>query len=245
MVGLSWNPIQVSRVRFGFMRNAFPALFRVVGIAMFCLVSAMAIALTPVHLKCEYQTKPLGVDTIRPRLAWWFDSSRRGEIQTAYQVVVASSAAKLKAGKYDLWNSKKIQSGQSTQVEYEGKELKSNIECLWKVRVWDRDGKVSGVNPLRGRLGFLNRKIGGQSGLRRPTNYRSPSRPPSLATTRWSRRFRTRRSGSRSTLGHPSKSVKSCFIRQILPGSTLQRALAFRFVSKSKFRMILPLSSRS
>ena len=126
------------------MRNAFPALFRVVGIAMFCLVSAMAIALTPVHLKCEYQTKPLGVDTIRPRLAWWFDSSRRGEIQTAYQVVVASSAAKLKAGKYDLWNSKKIQSGQSTQVEYEGKELKSNIECLWKVRVWDRDGKVSG-----------------------------------------------------------------------------------------------------
>ena len=125
------------------MRNALPAFFRLFGTLFVLCVTAMSLALTPINLKCEYQNRPLGVDTLHPRLAWWFESSRRAEVQTAYQVVVASSNAKLSAGKFDLWDSGRVVSDQSVHVEYAGKALKSNIQCFWKVRVWDRAGKAS------------------------------------------------------------------------------------------------------
>ena len=125
------------------MRNALPAFFRLFGTLFVLCVTAMSFALAPINLKCEYQNKPLGVDTLHPRLAWWFESTRRAEIQTAYQIQVASSKSELEAGKADLWDSGRAVSDQSVHVEYAGKPLNSNIQCFWKVRVWDRDGKAS------------------------------------------------------------------------------------------------------
>src|ERR1017187_5425294 len=43
-------------------------------------------------LKCEYRVNPLGLDTPQPRLSWLLESPRRGEKQTAYQVLAASTA---------------------------------------------------------------------------------------------------------------------------------------------------------
>lgn len=116
----------------------------------------MSSALTPVNLKCEYQSNPLGVDSIRPRLAWWFESSRMNEIQTGYQILVATSKSNLTPKKADLWNSGRVASDQSVHVEYGGTALKSNIECFWQVRVWDRDGKASAWSrPARWTTGLF------------------------------------------------------------------------------------------
>ena len=60
----------------------------------------------------------------------------RGQKQSAYQVLVASSEALLKQDKGDLWDSKKVASDQSIQVEYAGKALEARTYCHWKVRVW-------------------------------------------------------------------------------------------------------------
>lgn len=99
--------------------------------------------LIPNKLLCEYQANPQGIESLRPRLSWWLESERRGEKQTAYQVVVASSQENLEAGQFDLWDSGRIASDQSVHVEYSGKPLASRIQCHWRVRVWDSGGHVS------------------------------------------------------------------------------------------------------
>jgi len=47
-------------------------------------------------LRCEYAKDPLGVEARQPRLSWILTSDQRGQKQTAYQVLVASSASLLK-----------------------------------------------------------------------------------------------------------------------------------------------------
>ena len=49
----------------------------------------------------------LGLDAPRPRLSWLLESSERGQRQTAYQVLAATSPARLSEGKTDLWDSGK------------------------------------------------------------------------------------------------------------------------------------------
>ncbi len=109
--------------------------------------SDTAPGLVPVRLRCEYLTDPLGIDVARPRLSWALQAVRpvdRGQKQTAYQVLVASCEARLAHDQGDLWDSGKVVSDAAIQVEYAGKPLSSRMRCSWKVRVWDRDGRVSG-----------------------------------------------------------------------------------------------------
>jgi alpha-L-rhamnosidase len=97
-------------------------------------------------LRCEYAVDPLGIDVPRPRLSWILKAQKpnaRGLRQTAYQILVATNQANLRAGKADLWDSGKVESDRSIQVEYSGKELASRTRCWWKVRVWDQAGQVS------------------------------------------------------------------------------------------------------
>jgi len=94
-------------------------------------------------LCCENLENPLGIDAAQPRLSWILYSTERGQRQTAYQVLVASSGKNLKADNGDLWDSGKISSDQSIQLDYAGKPLTSQLDCFWKVRVWYKDGNVS------------------------------------------------------------------------------------------------------
>ncbi|HRZ99228.1 MAG TPA: alpha-L-rhamnosidase N-terminal domain-containing protein, partial [Candidatus Paceibacterota bacterium] len=94
-------------------------------------------------LKCEYRINPLGIDAPQPRLSWVLESDRPGEVQTAYQIMVASSAAKLARNRADLWDSGKVASSESIHVTYEGRPLRSGQRAFWKVRVWDRADKGS------------------------------------------------------------------------------------------------------
>ena len=99
--------------------------------------------LTVKELRCEYRTNPQGIDIVKPRLSWITESARRGRMQSAYRVLVAGSEDNLKQNKADLWDSGKVRSNASNQVAYEGKPLKSRMQCCWKVRVWDKEGKGS------------------------------------------------------------------------------------------------------
>src|ERR1043166_7270020 len=82
-----------------------------------CCVAATAAARTSItDLRCEYRQNPLGIDALKPRLSWVINSSERGQLQTAYQVLAASSAEKLMRGKGDLWDTGRVSSDQSIQV---------------------------------------------------------------------------------------------------------------------------------
>ncbi|HQH74543.1 MAG TPA: alfa-L-rhamnosidase, partial [bacterium] len=94
-------------------------------------------------LRCEYQSHPLAVDAARPRLSWILDAERRNQSQTAYQVLVSGSRENLDRDKGDLWDSGKVASDRSIQVEYAGKPLASYQQCFWKVQVWDVNDQPS------------------------------------------------------------------------------------------------------
>jgi alpha-L-rhamnosidase len=95
------------------------------------------------RLRCEYLTNPLGIDAAKPRLSWILQSAERGQRQTAYQVLVASTPDVLAKDQGDLWDSGRVASDQSVHVEYAGTPLGSRMRCCWKVRAWDKDGRPS------------------------------------------------------------------------------------------------------
>ncbi len=116
-------------------------------------------SLTPTGLRCEYAVNPLGIDVVSPRLSWRLESNQRDAAQTAYQVLVASSPEKLKTGTADLWDSGKVISGRSIQVNYKGVKLASRQRCHWKVRVWDKSGQASEYSaPASWEIGLLTPK---------------------------------------------------------------------------------------
>ncbi|MEI6679940.1 MAG: glycoside hydrolase family 78 protein [Mariniphaga sp.] len=109
------------------------------------------------NLRCEYLANPLGIDVARPRLSWVIESNRRGERQTAYQVLVASSKELLDKNKGDLWNSGKVMSDQSVLLAYNGKPLESWQQCHWKVRVWEKEERASDWSqPAAWTMGLLD-----------------------------------------------------------------------------------------
>lgn len=99
----------------------------------------------PERLTCEDLKNPSVIDVQNPRLSWinTDPAFTRNQSQTAWQIMVASSTDALMKDNPDLWNSGKVNSQQSFNVIYKGKALKSGQDCWWKVRVWDKDGKVS------------------------------------------------------------------------------------------------------
>ncbi len=108
------------------------------------------------RLRCEYRVNPLGIDVLRPKLSWIVESSERGQLQTAYQIIVSSTRLNLEKGIGDLWDTGKVKSDQTSQIEYSGKPLSSRMECWWKVRVWDKDGRLSEWSePARWTIGLL------------------------------------------------------------------------------------------
>src|SRR6266568_2584338 len=114
--------------------------------------------LPPSNLKCEYLSNPIGIDVLQPRFAWTLSHTARGEKQTAYEVLVASSLDTLDDGRADQWDSGRLESDNSIQVVYAGKPLLSGRIYYWKVRYWDSEGRPSPYSaPAQFEMGLLSR----------------------------------------------------------------------------------------
>jgi alpha-L-rhamnosidase len=117
---------------------------------------------TVARLRCEDLDDPSGIDVTRPRISWVLRTEgggreSRGESQTAYQVLVASSASLLATDRGDLWDSGKIEARDSTHVEYRGTALVSRQQCFWKLRVWGLTGSPSAWSkPAAWTVGLLH-----------------------------------------------------------------------------------------
>jgi hypothetical protein len=111
---------------------------------------------SPRYLRTEYQIDPLGLDETEPRFSWLISDERRGACESAYRVVVASSAEKLAAGEGDLWDSGKVASHVTAHVAYARAPLRAFSRATWKARVWGSDGQPSPWSePARFELGPL------------------------------------------------------------------------------------------
>lgn len=117
---------------------------------VFCLIS-FQVAFAEINvfdLTVDYQKKPLGIASASPKLSWKIQNNDNGTSQTAYRILVASKKSLLQEGKADVWDSRKVNSDQSIQVNYQGKRLESRQRYFWKVKVWDQEGKAGSYSPI-------------------------------------------------------------------------------------------------
>lgn len=108
------------------------------------------------HLRCETLENPVGIDVAQPRMSWEIAVKEHAVVQTAYQILVASTPEKLAGNEGDMWNSGKVMSDQSIQVTYKGKPLKSRQDCYWKVKVWTNKGESEWSQPAHWSMGLLH-----------------------------------------------------------------------------------------
>ncbi len=117
---------------------------------------AMASPAEVTGLLCEYQARPLVVESLKPRLSFQTHSRQRGWKQSAYEILVASTPDKLSADSGDLWDSGKVRSNESLLISYHGRPLSSRQECWWKVRTWDANGNPTAWSkPTTWTMGLL------------------------------------------------------------------------------------------
>lgn len=101
----------------------------------------------PLRLRCELVINPLGV-TNHPHLSWWISDARPAEIQSAYEIIAATTAVKLQNDEGDLWQSGRVESSETAHVIYQGLPLASGQRVWWKVRTFDSDGISSPWSEL-------------------------------------------------------------------------------------------------
>ena len=94
----------------------------------------------PLRLRCEFVNNPLGVTAANPRLSWWVHDQRPAEIQSAYEIIAASTPILLQQDVGDLWLSGRVDAAHSAHVTYAGAELVCSQRVWWKVRTFDSDG---------------------------------------------------------------------------------------------------------
>jgi hypothetical protein len=94
-------------------------------------------AITITNLSCEDRINPLGIDVAQPRLGWTLQSSQRGDTQTAYRILVASSQSSLNSNIGNLWDSGMVATNQLNQILYGGAPLQTSQQVFWKVCAWN------------------------------------------------------------------------------------------------------------
>ncbi|MGB6220181.1 family 78 glycoside hydrolase catalytic domain [Haloferula sp.] len=109
-------------------------------------------------LQVEHQTNPVGLDDRNPRFQWQLVGESPGLAQSAYRILVSSSADKLAADDGDLWDSGKKTSSDAHAI-YAGKPLPSSSHIHWKVQTWNSKDEVS---PWSANQTFLTALIGSE-----------------------------------------------------------------------------------
>jgi len=99
--------------------------------------------LTVERLTCNYTEQPIGIDSQNPFFGWQIKSSGKNILQSAYRIVVAENPDDLQKTKGIVWDSGKVNSNQSINVQYQGNVLKPGKRFFWKVKIWDNNGKES------------------------------------------------------------------------------------------------------
>lgn len=111
----------------------------------------------PEGMMTQNMKNPLGLECRTPRFSYLLPLERRGQKQTAYQILASSERALLEEGKADLWDSGKVMGEQNYGLPYGGRPLTSRQKVFWKVRVWDEKDDVSSFSECACfEMGLLN-----------------------------------------------------------------------------------------
>jgi len=107
------------------------------------------------NFKTEMLVNPLGIGTQNPHLSWQISGTERGIFQTYFHIIVASTPELLKENTGDIWDSGKVKSDKSVNVVFEGRPLKSEETCYWKVKIWTGEKESDWSQPAFWSVGLL------------------------------------------------------------------------------------------
>jgi len=104
---------------------------------------------TPNGLMVEFirDTDGIKIMDLKPEFTWIVP--QEAVSQTAYEILVSSSKENLKKDVADIWNSNKVISSQSGEVEYSGNILSPDKQYFWKVRIWDNSDQPTGFSEIQ------------------------------------------------------------------------------------------------
>ncbi len=88
----------------------------------------------------------MAIQTAHPRFSWKLgvnEQAARSLSQSAYRILVSSTAALVAQEKGDYWDSGTVPSNSTIQIPYAGKPLPSFAHLYWSVRVWDQAHRPS------------------------------------------------------------------------------------------------------
>ncbi len=112
----------------------------------------------PTGLMIEFIRKPSNIllKFTTPEFGWIVPKDAVS--QSAYQILVASSKTNIDNNNGDIWNSNQVQGNKSSNLTFQGKELKTDIEYFWKVRIWDKHNRTGDYSETQSfRVGEINR----------------------------------------------------------------------------------------
>ncbi len=112
----------------------------------------------PSGLMVEYIRDPRfsQITDMQPEFSWIVPTEAGS--QKGYQVLVASSMDLLANNIGDVWNSGQVRSTESARVSLAGAALKPETRYFWKVRIWDKDNRLSVYSAPQP---FITGKTGG------------------------------------------------------------------------------------
>jgi hypothetical protein len=107
--------------------------------------------ISPYNLMVEFIRQPQTVKILdaQPEFSWAVPDICSK--QSAFQIIIATNIQKLNEKQADVWNSGKIISNRSAEIEYNTGQLKENTKYFWKVRVWninDKPTEYSGIQEF-------------------------------------------------------------------------------------------------
>lgn len=87
-----------------------------------------------INLKCDGKKEPLQVSPKKLCFSWNLDSRKKGDLQTAYRLIV-------KKENDVLWDTGKVESDACLYIPYQGEALEESTRYEWQVQAWDKEGQ--------------------------------------------------------------------------------------------------------
>lgn len=93
-------------------------------------------------LLTDHAVTPMGIDNPRPIFSWKMDDPNPGKhsFQKAYQIIVRDENGN------EMWNSGKINAGNSINIPYQGTALRPRTRYNWTITVWNKKGESNSTS---------------------------------------------------------------------------------------------------
>ena len=88
------------------------------------------------------------ISTHKPQFGWIIDATTNNTLQTSYRILLGTDQKKVQNDEGDLWDSGRVNSNRSINIQYNGKPLAPDNIYYWKVKVWDNHGNESDFSKV-------------------------------------------------------------------------------------------------